>query len=91
MTYDVFVPANPDEDDQFDPCAQYAMWWNVHSDYNEGYRATDVLWEWFRNHAIECYEWSISHVDEHETHYREGATFQFEKLEAARQFALAWT
>lgn len=90
MSYRVFVPVNPCENDQFNLMAQYAMWWNVHSDYNEGYRATDVLWEWMRNHSIEVYEWHIEFTDEDEPDHQDGATFVFGNRLAALLFKLTW-
>ena len=51
MEHRVFIPEKLDE--LYSYKANHPFFWNVHSDMNEGYRATDAMWAWVRQNGIE--------------------------------------
>ena len=47
---------------QYEPDADEALYWNVHSTYNDGYKPTDTLWEWFREHRVDVEDWDTEDI-----------------------------
>lgn len=87
----VFVPRNPCGDYHYEPGAQYPMYWNVASTYNDGWRATDVMWRWFQDYRIECYEWDLIAVkDPNGGVLDAGVLFAFTHLRHAQLFKIKW-
>lgn len=88
MEHRVFIPEKLDE--LYSYKANHPFFWNVHSDMNEGYRATETMWEWVRQNGIEVEDWGMEdHVPE-DILKGGGVVFVFKHLPHAVLFKLTW-
>lgn len=79
------------KEDHYDPSGPGVVWWNLASDYNEGYRATDGFWEWINQQGVEVDEWDIiQDYDDGNDVVPGQVVFAFKDPAIATLFKLTW-